>query len=228
MNQSLNHQVERKVRDSVVSKGFTELLFDSLAMPWAAVNEVRRIFMAPIFRLLFAMHGLRIGSGWRIYGMPIIQRYRGSRIEIGERAWVRSWRSSNPLSPNHAVVFATRTADALIKIGNDVGLTGTMIVAAESILIGDRVLIGANSTIVDTDFHPIDWIERQKNPEKGKTAPIVIEDDVFIGMNCIILKGVRIGKGSVIGAGSVVACDIPEFSIAAGNPVFIIHKNSNQ
>ena len=154
--------------------------------------------------------------------MPTIQRFRGSQIEIGERVWMRSWRSSNPLLPNHPVALSTRNANAAIIIGDDVGMTGTTIVAASSISIGNRVMIGANSTIVDTDFHPIDWIERQKKPLNGRTAPIIIEDDVFIGMNCLILKGVKIKKGSVIGAGSVVTMDIPGESIAAGNPAKII------
>lgn len=221
----MNRPPDRVARDSSDSTGSIDirnLLTDSVAMPWAAVNEVGRIVTAPICFIRFALHGIRMGSGWRIYGMPMIQRYQGSRIEIGERLWIRSWRSSNPLTPNHPVVLATRSKDAVIRIGNEVGLTGTTIVATNSVSISDRVLIGSNSTIVDTDFHPIDWIERQRNPLNGQSAPIEIEEDVFIGMNCIILKGVRIGKCSVIGAGSVVSQSIPDFSVAAGNPAMII------
>jgi acetyltransferase-like isoleucine patch superfamily enzyme len=84
--------------------------------------------------------------------------------------------------------------------------------------------VGANTTIVDTDFHPLDPTERRLRPAEAKTAPIFIEDDVFIGMNCLILKGVRLGQGSVVGAGSVVTKDVPPGSIVAGNPAQVIRR----
>jgi len=101
-------------------------------------------------------------------------------------------------------------------------MTGSKIIAAESIEIGNRVMIGANSAIVDTDFHPLDPLERQRDVLNGKHRPVVIENDVFIGMDSIILKGVTIGEGSVIGAGSVVTKDVPSGVIVAGNPVKIL------
>ena len=194
----------------------------ALDMPWAAAFEMRRIASLPFIRLMFIIHGITWGRRWHVWGMPIIQRYRGSRIEIGDGVLLRSWSSTNPLAPNHRVVLATRNADAIIKVGQDVGMTGTTLVAAELIEIGERVQIGANATIVDTDFHPLDPETRRKDFLAGKHAPVIIENDVFIGMNSIILKNVRIGRGSVIGAGSVVACDIPAGVIAAGNPAQVI------
>jgi acetyltransferase-like isoleucine patch superfamily enzyme len=84
--------------------------------------------------------------------------------------------------------------------------------------------VGANSVIVDTDFHPISPEDRILNPNEGKTADVIIEDDVFIGMNCLILKGVTIGRGSLIGAGSVVIKDVPPGMIVAGNPAEPVRK----
>jgi acetyltransferase-like isoleucine patch superfamily enzyme len=194
----------------------------ALDMPWAAAYEIRRILSLPFIRLMFSIHGITWGKRWHIWGMPIIQRFRGSRIEIGEGILLRSWSSTNPLAPNHRVVLATRNANAIIKIGQDVGMTGITLVAAERIEIGDRVQIGANATIVDTDFHPLDLETRRKDFLAGKHAPVIIENDVFIGMNSLILKGVRVGEGSVIGAGSVVTINIPPRTIAAGNPVRVI------
>jgi acetyltransferase-like isoleucine patch superfamily enzyme len=150
--------------------------------------------------------------------MPIIQRYRGSRINLGNGLTLRSWYSTNPLAPNHPVVLATRTAHAVIHVGVDCGLTGATLVAAERIEIGDRVAVGANATIVDTDFHPLDPAARQQRFLAGKHAPVIIEDEVFIGMHSLILKGVTIGRGSVVGAGSVVTGDIASGTIVAGNP----------
>lgn len=193
-------------------------------MPWVVGLEFRRILALPYIRLLFACHGIRWQPRWRIWGMPIIQRYRGSRIELGEGLLLRSWPSSNPLAPNHPVVLATRSAQALIRVGRDVGMTGATIVAAERIEIGDRVFVGANATIVDTDFHPLDPETRQRDVLAGEHRPVVLEDDVFVGMNSLILKGVRIGRGAVIGAGSVVTKNVPPGVVVAGNPARITRR----
>ena len=89
------------------------------------------------------------------------------------------------------------------------------------IKIGNRVLIGPGTGIF-TAIHPIDPEIRATGIEKG--ADIIIEDDVWIGGNATILPGVKIGKGAIIGAGSVVTKDIPEMTIAAGNPAKVIRK----
>ena len=78
--------------------------------------------------------------------------------------------------------------------------------------------MGAHCGIPDTDVHPLDLATRLAGPLDGATAPVVIEDGVFIGMNSLVLKGVTVGAGSVIGAGSVVTRSIPPAVIAAGNP----------
>ncbi|NWG17254.1 MAG: hypothetical protein HXY41_11515 [Chloroflexi bacterium] len=101
-------------------------------------------------------------------------------------------------------------------------MTGGGIIAEERIIIGSRVTVGANTIIADTDFHPLDPARRRAAPLDGATAPITIEDDVFIGMQCLILKGVSLGVGCVIGAGSVVTRDVPPGVIAAGNPARVI------
>lgn len=203
-------------------ESISAVLPDLVDMPWILVNEARRVMATPFIWLGFRLHGIRLRKGWRIFGMPIIQKYRASTIEIGEQVEMRSWRSSNPLAPYHPVVLATRSASARIQLGYSVGLASSMIISATSIDIGDRVMVGANSTIIDTDFHPLDPAERRTNVRGGASAPVVIEDDVFIGMSCIILKGVRIGRGAVIGAGSVVSRDVPARMIAAGNPARVV------
>jgi acetyltransferase-like isoleucine patch superfamily enzyme len=192
--------------------------------PWRALTELRRMATLPAARLWFRLHGIAWGSGWRIYGLPMIQRWGGSQIIIGQNVSLRSWYSTNPLAPNHPVVLATRSAGALLRIGDDCGFTGTTLVAAERIKIGDRVAVGANVTITDTDFHPLDPIERQRDFLAGTHAPVMIEDDVFIGMHSLILKGVTIGKGSVVGAGSVVSRDVPAGVVVAGNPARVVRN----
>lgn len=195
-----------------------------LDMPWLVTNKLRRLIALPHTRLMFAIHGVAWGRRWRIIGMPIIQRYCCSRIELGDGLVLRSWRSSNPLTPYHAVILATRAPTTLIRIGEDCGFTGVTIVLAERVEIGDRVLVGANSTITDTDFHPLHPAERRRDILAGRQAAVIIRDDVFIGMNCLILKGVTLGEGSVVGAGSVVTRDVPPGVIVAGNPARVVRS----
>jgi acetyltransferase-like isoleucine patch superfamily enzyme len=191
-------------------------------MPWLIGLEFRRLVALPYIRLMFAFHGVPWGRRWRIYGMPIIQRCRGSQMLMGSGLEMRSWPTSNPLAPNHPVVLATRSPVAVLRIGRDVGMTSATLVAAEEIEIGDRVLIGANSVIVDTDFHPLDPDTRHRVMLAGRHRPVVVEDDAFVGMNALILKGVRIGSGAVVAAGSVVVSDVPPGAIVAGNPARIV------
>lgn len=195
----------------------------ALATPWKVGNELRRISAVPWVRLAFLAHGVRWGRRWRIFGMPTLQLHRGSTLRLGDGLELRSWPSSNPLAPNHPVVFATRSADAIIRVGDDCGLTGATLVAAQRIELGRGVLVGANATIVDTDFHPLDPARRRANIDAGASAAVYIEDDVFIGMNAIILKGVRLGAGCVVGAGSVVTNDVAPGAVVAGNPAQVIH-----
>lgn len=90
-------------------------------------------------------------------------------------------------------------------------------------IIGNNVLIGSGCVICDSDAHPIHPSERQ-NHELTKSSPIIIGNDVFIGARSIILKGVTIGEGAVIGAGSVVTKDVPSMCVYAGNPAILIKK----
>src|SRR2546425_637391 len=152
-----------------------------LDKPWGVTDELRRLVVLPYIRLLFAANGIAWGCGWRVFGAPIIQRHRRSLILLGDRLDLRSWPSSNPLAPNHPVVLATRTSSAIIRIGQDCGLTGATVVAASTVELGDRVLVGANAVIVDTDFHPLSPAERRVDLSAARTSPIRIDDDVFIG-----------------------------------------------
>ena len=126
--------------------------------------------------------------------------------------------------------------DGKISIGRDCYLgENSRIWSAASIEIGDRVSISHNVNIHDTNAHSLDPQIRHRHfmetmatgfPRENTvdivSSPIVIGNDVWIGFNSIILKGVTIGRGAIVAAGSVVTKDIPEFSIAAGNPARIV------
>jgi acetyltransferase-like isoleucine patch superfamily enzyme len=193
-------------------------------MPWIVGLELRRLLLKPLVSIRFNIAGIRTGKGWRVYGLPILQRHRDSAISLGDDLVLRSWPASNPLAPAHPVVLSTRRPGARITIGNQCGFTGASIIADIEVTIGSGVLAGANVTIADTDFHPLEARIREANLREGTAKPVRIGDNVFIGMNSVILKGVTIGRASVIGAGSVVTSDIPDGVVAAGNPCRVIRE----
>ena len=192
--------------------------------PWKISNELRRYLAMPFIRLYFASHSVGWGKGWRVYGFPLIQRHRGSLITIGDKLHMRNWFSSNPLGVNHPSILATWSASAEIHLGEDVNMTGTTICAQEKVIIGSHIRIGANSTIMDTDFHPVEAGARRSAPREGLSKGVVIEDDVFIGTQVLVLKGTHIGRGCVLGAGSVVTGEFPPGVIIAGNPAKIVRS----
>lgn len=135
------------------------------------------------------------------------------------------------LESNFIGLFKTCTVAVLkgasLEIGDYSGFSGVSIYCADEIRIGQHVNCGGNVCIWDTDFHPLDFAQRRNhNVAEINTAPIIIEDDVFVGANSIVLKGVRIGARSIIGAGSLVSKNIPPDEIWAGNPVKFIRKIS--
>jgi len=124
---------------------------------------------------------------------------------------------------------------ASIKIGDRVFIGSSSLVCADNIEIGDDVLISWNCTIVDQNSHAIAWKERvddvfntfhgiDKDWSKVKTSPVKICNRAWIGFNVIVLKGVTIGEGAVVGAGSVVTRNVPPYNVVAGNPAKIIRE----
>jgi acetyltransferase-like isoleucine patch superfamily enzyme len=108
--------------------------------------------------------------------------------------------------------------NAVLKIGNNVGISNATIVTESSIIIEDEVFIGGGTKMYDNDFHAIDKESRLNNPTVIPSLPIVIKRGAFIGGHSIILKGVIIGENSVIGASSLVVKNIPPNEIWAGVP----------
>lgn len=164
-------------------------------------------------------HNIVLGPSLRVWGMPNIKLARGSRITIGQKTTLLSSPRSNPVGLSHGVIIRTLTPEATITIGDKAGISGASIVARDSITIGDRVLLGANCVIADNDFHPLARSGRAENSDQNiKTSPVTIGDDVWVGMNATVLKGVTIGEGAIIAAGSLVTRDVLPMEIVAGIP----------
>jgi acetyltransferase-like isoleucine patch superfamily enzyme len=174
--------------------------------------------------LFLSRNGVQTKFGYvTLVGKPIIQKYPNSKIIIESGVTLVSDSAANPAGIAHPVTLATLRDGAEIIIHKDSGLSGATLCAAKKIEIGEYAGIGANVSIYDTDFHPLNPYERKfDNFNKTKINPVVIGNFVWIGGNSIILKGVSIGNGAVIGAGSVVTKDVPEFTLYAGNPAKFI------
>lgn len=112
---------------------------------------------------------------------------------------------------------------AILKIGNMKMSHGVVIDCFKSITIGNDVGIAEGVVIRDSDSHPI--IINDCPISQDVSAPIVIEDHVWIGMNAIVLRGVTIGEGSIVAAGSVVSRNVPPHSLVSGVPAKVIANN---
>lgn len=119
---------------------------------------------------------------------------------------------------------ANRKKKPLIEIGNNVFIgNGCTFSSANSIVVGDHVLISAGVRIHDNDGHPLN-AERRKVGERitdAETKPVIIGDNAWIGAGAVILKGVNIGSNAIVGASAVVTGNVPDNAIVAGNPAVI-------
>jgi acetyltransferase-like isoleucine patch superfamily enzyme len=160
---------------------------------------------------------IKLGKNISFDGKIHFERFPGTKILIGDNCKFLSRSNSNLIGINRPCCISTNQSDyiALIEIGKNCGFSGTVIGAFKSIKIGENVRCGANTLITDSDWHLDD-------PRSGEPKEIVIEDNVWLGVNVVILKGVTIGKNTVIGANSVVTKSIPANVIAAGNPCKVI------
>ena len=190
---------------------------------FVAFNEYRR---TTIFKKLISL-----GTGSVLYPEAIVYNNSNdpSKIIVGTETHIQG--ELNVFGYGGKITIGNNT-----YIGKD-----SRIWSGDSVTIGNDVLISHFCNIIDTNSHEINPFERAERSKeifisghwktKGsvQTSPIVIDDYAWISFNVAILRGVTIGKGSIIGAGSVVVSDIPEWCFAAGNPAKVIrHLNEEE
>lgn len=174
-------------------------------------------------RFLFYCNKIDTGSV-SSKGVPYVMVARGGKCSVGQDLRLNNSISSNPIGRVQRCSLVVGPGASLV-IGDHVGMSFVAINCQHNITIGNHVMIGGGTCIYDTDFHPLSVSERNAN-ENGATqkAAVVIGNNVFIGANSTVLKGVQIGDGAVIGACSVVTKSIPSGEIWAGNPARFIKK----
>lgn len=150
---------------------------------------------------------LTLGRDVEIRGR--IRLRRGVRVVIGDRTRL-----------NKLVRFA---GPGEVRVGADCLLNATWIGTWTSVTVGDGCLL-SDCELVDNDFHNLAPEQRHLPPRPRTRAPIVVEDNVWIGAHALVLKGVRIGRDSVVGAATVVRSDVPPRVVVVGNPQQTVKK----
>jgi acetyltransferase-like isoleucine patch superfamily enzyme len=173
------------------------------------VDRLFRLLWSVVFNIELRAQGVQCADFVTLRGMrPWVRNAGTTRIGKNFRVLGRVIRSQ----------FGTSASGTLV-IGRDVGFNeGVTIFAHSSITIGDNVSIADHASLQDTDYHPL------VPGGEVRTAPIVIERNVWIGRNAIVLPGVTIGQNAVVGSGAVVTRDVPPNTVAAGNPARVIRE----
>ncbi|NJO02588.1 MAG: acyltransferase [Bacteroidia bacterium] len=181
------------------------------------------IYVLLIFRLVELSHRFVL-SRYRLrqvnkIGKWVFTRRRpdiinqGGYIELGDRVDVWSRYSLCRLSVKKG---------AKLTVGAHTRLNGTIIVATQEVRIGKRARIAPFSIIMDSNFH--DTSNHTNHDSQGSSAPIIIEDDVWIATRSMVLKGVTIGQGAVVAAGAVVTKDVEPYTLVAGVPAKFVKR----
>jgi len=190
-------------------------------------NKLLNFWGKVVFRLKAHMFGIEFKDGIDCYGPIHILRAPKSFISIGNNVLIIS---SSKRSTANSIYAPTRlrtlSPTAKIIIDDNVSLNGTSITArSKKIQIGKGTMIGSNVVIMDSDYHAL-WPpeNRPMNPAFDRDDDVIIGSNVWIGISCIILKGVIVGDNSVIASGSVVTKDVHPNVLAGGVPARTIRK----
>ena len=187
-----------------------------------------KIRLIEIFVRLYCKLNKRIelGENVRFFCAPSIIIKDGGTLKIGDNVTINSDNHGYHVNMYKPCKLLIDRPGGNINIGKNTRIHGSCIHAYEEITIGENCLIAANCQIIDGNGHDLSL----QNPEnrihtKGESNPIIIEDHVWIATNVVVLPGVKIGKGSVITANSVVHKNIPPGVIAGGNPIQVINND---
>lgn len=178
----------------------------------------RPIRLAQYFlsQIKFRLYGVRVGR--RPYARGVVLLNKGT-IEIGERCVL----VSRPNRSSELVNLRTYFPRAVIRIGDRARLAGATIHCNCAVSIGPQSRLGPGVILCDNDSHRVarSISDRAKEPAE---APIVLEENVWLGMRCIVLKGVTIGQNTIVAAGSVVTRSLPPNVLAGGVPAKVIRS----
>lgn len=189
--------------------GFLYHLRDAWIVTWGWLKS--KLYCEPLvrYRCTVGDHLIMDGHVPYIYGYGKIEI--GHHVRIGNR---NTW-----------VVGIKVYDDPILKIGNYTTLGYmNLISVAKKVVIGDHCLLAGEVKIFDNNSHPLDPQERRERAvlDQSDVSPVTVEDDVWIGTNALIMKGVTIGRGAVVAAGAVVTNSVAPYTVVGGNPARVI------
>jgi len=176
------------------------------------------------WRMELRLRGIKFAPPLRLVGHPICGRYPGSSMIFGQSVILDSSPRGNPLGGAGPCVLRTVAKKAVLRLGDRVGISSSVIVAGNHIEIGANTLIGAGCMVIDNDFHVTDPVQGWRNECVQNSKPVRIGEGCFLGARSVILKGVQLGSGVVVGAGSVVTKSFSSGCVIGGNPAVLLRK----
>ena len=187
------------------------------------IQNCVHVYYTLVNLLNLKLHSVQFITRPRISG-KLVLRNEGS-CSLGKKNVFNCYIANVPGGLNKTSCIRV-ARNARLEIGDFSGFTNAIVWCDHSIKIGSYCKIGTNTIIRDSDSHSLNYLERRNEVDRDiKVSPIIIGDDVFIGANSIILKGVVIGNRAIVAAGSVVSKSIPEDEIWGGNPARFIKRN---
>lgn len=181
------------------------------------MNLVIKVIRLGFLHITLRLKRVKYGKSLRGDKCDIINK---GRIEIGNNVTLYSTAEGHVFKTG---LFAFRE-DSVIKIGNNCGFSGTVIFCLKKVMIGDYSRFGPGVIIMDNNSHSTSIDPETRHNDKAKEAPVIIGNNVWVGLRSIILKGVTVGDNSIIAAGSIVTKNVPPNSLVGGNPAKFIKK----
>lgn len=172
-------------------------------------------------RMLLWRYGASVGRRLRVAGR--IRCTNKGRLVIGDSVRINSGPDNNYVGGDRRTNLWVGRGGSLI-IEDGAGISNSTIVARSSVVIRSQTLIGGGCDIYDNDFHELLSQDRQRATGNVEAAPVQIGPRAFVGGHTIILKGVTIGEGAVVGAGSLVTRSVPAYQLWAGRPARFIKE----
>lgn len=172
---------------------------------------------------------MRCGSGVHVKGIPLIYKHPDAHISLGDDVVLQSFRRRYHAHMHSPVKLLADRAGAAIIVGEGTRLNGACVHAVKSVEIGARCLFASGVQILDSNAHQACMDNpscRVDSVDEGK--PVIIEDDVWLGLNVIVLPGTHIGAGSIVGAGVVISGTIPPRSIVRSAALRVTTTDTNK
>lgn len=187
-------------------------------------QNLKKLYLQKRYEKVFLQGNINI-----LGKLPHFKIPKNGKIEFGHNVVLNSDFSKSNTALTFRCKFVTGY-DGKISVGENTMFNGVCVVAYDEVVIGRNCQFASSTMIADTNFHPVDAHERELQVtgkpfsfSSVKNAKIIIGNNVWVGWNCTILKGVEIGDNTIVAAGSVVTSGIyPENSILAGNPAKVV------